>query len=42
MRVTLTMDEMAELDKATAPAVQYPNWFSERTVDLQHKEALGE
>jgi aryl-alcohol dehydrogenase-like predicted oxidoreductase len=41
LKVTLTGEEMAELDKATAPLVQYPNWFSERTVDLQHKEALG-
>jgi aryl-alcohol dehydrogenase-like predicted oxidoreductase len=39
--VTLTAEEIAELDKATAPPVLYPNWFSERTVDVQHKEALS-
>ena len=31
---------MQELDERTAPPVQYPNWFSERTVDAVHKEAL--
>ena len=41
LKVKLSADETAELDKATAPPVQYPNWFSERTVDVQHKEALG-
>jgi aryl-alcohol dehydrogenase-like predicted oxidoreductase len=41
MKVTLSADEITELDKMTAPPVQYPNWFSERTVDVQHKEALG-
>ena len=41
IKVSLTAEEMAALDRATAPPVQYPNWFNERTVDLQHKEALG-
>jgi len=41
MKVRLTDAEMTELDALTAPPVQYPNWFSERTVDAVHKEALG-
>ena len=41
MRARLTDAEMAELDVLTAPPVQYPNWFSERTVDAVHKEALS-
>ena len=40
-KVTLTSEEIADLDRRTAPIVQYPNWFNERTVDAQHKQALG-
>jgi len=41
IEVRLTPTEMTELDELTAPTVQYPNWFSERTVDTVHKEALA-
>jgi len=40
--VGLTGAEIAELDSLTAPAPQYPGWFSERTVDPVHKKALSE
>jgi aryl-alcohol dehydrogenase-like predicted oxidoreductase len=40
LKVTLTDAEIQELDKRTAPPVQYPTWFHERTVDPVHKEAL--
>jgi aryl-alcohol dehydrogenase-like predicted oxidoreductase len=38
--VALSEAELAELDALTAPAPQYPGWFSERTVDAVHKKAL--
>ena len=41
IKVRLTEGEIGELDERTAPPVQYPTWFSERTVDATHKEALG-
>jgi aryl-alcohol dehydrogenase-like predicted oxidoreductase len=41
LKVRLTEAEMQELDQRTAPPVQYPTWFHERTVDVMHKEALG-
>jgi len=37
----LTADELADLDKLTAPAVLYPNWFSQRTVDPVVSKALS-
>jgi len=40
MNVTLTPEELAELDSRTAPASLYPGWFSTRTVDAVHKAAL--
>lgn len=40
LKVRLTDAEVQELDKRTAPPVQYPTWFHERTVDAVHKEAL--
>ena len=40
LNVRLTEAEVQELDKRTAPPVQYPTWFHERTVDAAHKEAL--
>ena len=40
LRVRLSNAEMQELDERTAPPVQYPAWFHERTVDPVHKEAL--
>ena len=38
----LSPEEIAALDEITAPAAIYPNWFNETTVDLQHRDALGE
>jgi aryl-alcohol dehydrogenase-like predicted oxidoreductase len=40
LKLQLTETELSALDEMTAPAVQYPNWFSERTVDPVHKEAV--
>ena len=37
-----TVSKVSELNDLTAPPVQYPGWFHERTVDPQHKEALGD
>lgn len=37
----LTADELADLDKLTAPAVLYPNWFSQRTADPVLSKALS-
>jgi aryl-alcohol dehydrogenase-like predicted oxidoreductase len=39
--VQLLDGEMAKLDEITAPADLYPNWFTEKTADADHKEALG-
>ena len=40
LNLVLTAGEIAELDAMTAPAPQYPGWFSERTVDAVQKKAL--
>jgi aryl-alcohol dehydrogenase-like predicted oxidoreductase len=40
LTISLSSAELAELDALTAPAAQYPGWFSERTVDAVHKNAL--
>ena len=40
LKVKLTEAELKQLDEMTAPTVQYPNWFSERTIDAVHKEAI--
>ena len=40
LNLGLTAGEIAELDTLTAPAPQYPGWFSERTVDPVQKKAL--
>lgn len=37
----LSADEVAELDRLTAPAQVYPNWFQERTLDATSREALS-
>jgi hypothetical protein len=42
MDVKLLPSEIAALDQMTAPPPQYPEWFTARTVDPKHKEALGE
>ncbi len=39
--VELTASELAELDKMTAPAPVYPNWFQAFTLDQPAAEALG-
>jgi len=41
VQVRLSGEELSELDRWTAPQALYPNWFSDRTVDTVHKEALG-
>jgi len=41
LKVRLIDTELQELDQRTAPPVQYPTWFHDRTVDAVHKEALG-
>ena len=41
MKVRLTEAETTELDRLTAPVTPYPNWFTERTTDALHKEALA-
>jgi aryl-alcohol dehydrogenase-like predicted oxidoreductase len=33
--------ELDKLDERTAPETLYPNWFTEKTVDPDHKRALG-
>jgi aryl-alcohol dehydrogenase-like predicted oxidoreductase len=37
----LTSDEVAELDRMTAPAAVYPNWFAARVVDVPVRDALA-
>jgi len=37
----LSAEELADLDKLTAPAAIYPNWFSDRTVDPVVSKALS-
>jgi aryl-alcohol dehydrogenase-like predicted oxidoreductase len=39
--IQLTADEVTGLDKLTAPAPIYPNWFNERTVDAVATKALS-
>jgi hypothetical protein len=39
--VTLTVEEIADLDAATAPAAVYPNWFIDRLTDTQLADALA-
>jgi len=39
--VTLTAEQIADLDAATALAPVYPNWFSERLSDTQLADALA-
>jgi aryl-alcohol dehydrogenase-like predicted oxidoreductase len=41
VNVNLTAEEIAELDRLTAPAPIYPNWFSKRTADVPVTQALG-
>jgi aryl-alcohol dehydrogenase-like predicted oxidoreductase len=38
--VKLSAEELAALDKMTAPAPLYPNWFNQRTLDGPTAEAL--
>jgi aryl-alcohol dehydrogenase-like predicted oxidoreductase len=39
--VTLTAEQIADLDAATAPAPVYPNWFIDRLTDTQLADALA-
>lgn len=39
--VQLLENELAQLDEITAPPALYPGWFTDKTTDQQHKEALG-
>src|SRR5690348_3438728 len=41
VEIQLTADEVADLDKLTAPAAIYPNWFSDRTADPVVAKALS-
>jgi aryl-alcohol dehydrogenase-like predicted oxidoreductase len=38
--VTLTSEEIAELDGLTTPPAVYPNWFIDGMVDQKQREAL--
>ena len=40
-KMSLSAAELTELDLLTAPAAQYPGWFSERTVDPIHNKSLA-
>nr|BBH87329.1 oxidoreductase [Thermosporothrix sp. COM3] len=40
-QVQLSADELAELDKLTAPQQPYPNWFIANVKDPAREEALG-
>jgi aryl-alcohol dehydrogenase-like predicted oxidoreductase len=40
VEVQLREAELAKLDEITAPRTQYPNWFTEMTLDPEHKQAL--
>jgi aryl-alcohol dehydrogenase-like predicted oxidoreductase len=39
--VKLSGEEVAELEKLTAPPSVYPNWFQEKTLDTQVRDALA-
>ena len=39
--VTLTAEQIADLDAATALAPAYPNWFIDRLGDTQLADALA-
>lgn len=39
--VRLTPDELDEIDRFSAPAPVYPNWFNARIYDAQARNALG-
>jgi aryl-alcohol dehydrogenase-like predicted oxidoreductase len=39
--ITLTAEQIADLDAATAPAPVYPNWFIDRLTDTQLADALA-
>ncbi len=38
--IVLDDAEMAELDRITAPAPIYPNWFNDRTTDVKHQQGV--
>jgi aryl-alcohol dehydrogenase-like predicted oxidoreductase len=39
--ISLSADEVAELDRMTEPTPVYPSWFNEKVFDAQAREALG-
>ena len=39
--VSLSAEEVAQLDAATAPATPYPQWFIQNLVDAKHRDALS-
>lgn len=39
-RVSLSAEELAELDRETAPVTMYPNWFQASVVDTEVRDAL--
>ena len=39
-KVTLSGEEVEELDRETAPAEVYPNWFQTKVADAQVRDAL--
>ena len=38
--VALSAEEVAELDRETAPAEVHPNWFQKKVADAQVRDAL--
>jgi hypothetical protein len=41
VNVSLAAEEIAELDKVTAPVALYPNWFQTFAVDAAARDALA-
>jgi len=40
--LTLSADELSELDRLTAPTPVYPGWFNAKVFDTQARDALGQ
>jgi aryl-alcohol dehydrogenase-like predicted oxidoreductase len=41
VNLELSAEDVHELNELTAPAKPYPNWFSERVVDVPVRDALA-
>lgn len=41
VNVQLSPEELADLEQITAPASQYPNWFTDRIADVPVRDALA-